>query len=651
MATTLNTDFLRFSAYSIKDLITRKLSETTKFTDQIYEGSNLAILIDIFSHMAQCVLYSLNTAASESMFADTQLYENMNRLVKFIGYNPKGVHAATVAATLDQSQVIAADGGSFVAHNLYKYSALDVGKTDSRGNKVYYSLVNTITTASGNEFSALFYNGCWRIYPVAFPSNGKQYQTFVLNQIGSKTTSEDDTENRYVVDGMIHVYVEDPTSGNITQYRCVQEGLFTDNNVTNGSYIYKSTEPIFNLRLNEDKQYEITFGNGFTGIIPPEGSVIRIFYLECNGSDGELMPYEIKDQSLIHNNTFFGISRDLYSRIFNVNGNVDEMDENTAYSTVAVWTNTQASTVFRAEESVTEIRRNAPEWFKTGNRLVTASDFEYFVKNRFRDNVIDVKCQNNWQYASTFYQWLYNLGLNGKRIKFGQRPALTDYYLNQNRLQKNDLQYADSADGNNVYLWIKMRNDSNVYKDVIDEELLNIKTLTQEPVYMNPLDLNFSFCAADVDTAIGYILNDTIFDRNYESYLEVTLDDNTLYSNNDIKTEVEGIVLNFFNENNFTLGQTVNFADLANQIINLHSVIRLRTVYKNEQTGESRIINGISFATWTSNIIDVGDDMDVSSVSRTLEVFQFPKLYRSADLAAKIKVIRKSISNVNSIQY
>ena len=45
------------------------------------------------------------------------------------------------------------------------------------------------------------------------------------------------------------------------------------------------------------------------------------------------------------------------------------------------------------------------------------------------------------------------------------------------------------------------------------------------------------------------------------------------------------------------------------------------------------------------------NDMEVSSISRTLEVFQFPVLYRKADLASKIKVIRKSISSVNSIQY
>ena len=98
-----NNDYLRFSAYSIKDLITRKLSDNSSFTDQIYEGSNLAILIDIFSYMAQCLLYNINNAAAESMFADTQLYENMNRLVKFLNYNPKGCIPAACTLVLDNT--------------------------------------------------------------------------------------------------------------------------------------------------------------------------------------------------------------------------------------------------------------------------------------------------------------------------------------------------------------------------------------------------------------------------------------------------------------------------------------------------------------------------------------------------------------------
>ena len=48
---TEKTDFLKFNAYSMKELITRKMSEDSNFTDQIYEGSNLAILIDLVSYM------------------------------------------------------------------------------------------------------------------------------------------------------------------------------------------------------------------------------------------------------------------------------------------------------------------------------------------------------------------------------------------------------------------------------------------------------------------------------------------------------------------------------------------------------------------------------------------------------------------------
>jgi len=76
------------------------------------------------------------------------------------------------------------------------------------------------------------------------------------------------------------------------------------------------------------------------------------------------------------------------------------------------WQNIQSSSSGAIEEDVDDIRRNAPEWFKQGNRLVTASDWEYYVKNRFRDNILDVVCQNNWNYISTFYRWLYNLGLS-----------------------------------------------------------------------------------------------------------------------------------------------------------------------------------------------------------------------------------------------
>lgn len=74
------------------------------------------------------------------------------------------------------------------------------------------------------------------------------------------------------------------------------------------------------------------------------------------------------------------------------------------------------------------------------------------------------------------------------------------------------MKYADAADGNNVYLWLKMKNDSDLYKDIIDEEILNIKTMTQEAVYVKPLDMYFAPCAADKDVALQYVIDGGAFD-------------------------------------------------------------------------------------------------------------------------------------------
>ena len=650
-----NTDFLKFSAYSIKDLITRKLSQSTKFTDQVYEGSNLAILIDIFSHMAQCLLYSLNNTAGESMFSDTQLYENMNRLIKFIGYNPKGYAPSTAEFVLDTSTI--ADIENQQKTTFYKYSAIDTGKTDSRGQRIYYSTVDDVQLNSNAEFVQLFYNGIWRLHSDIYTSDGTSYQKFVLK--GVKSSSE---EKMYVADKMVHVYVDEKGEGkpeDFKQYMTVDEGIFTDNNIDNGSYIYKADQRICNVRLNESKTYELTFGNGFTGYKPPPSAKIYVMYLDTNGPDAELEPQDVKDVVAVHSRSLFGMSEALYNGIFKITDGVDDQTGTiaTALYQSATWSNVKSSSIASYEETVDEIRRNAPEWFKTGNRLVTTSDYEYYIRNRFRDNIVDVKCQNNWQYISTFYQWLYNLGKNGARTNAnkqneqGYRAPSNNYYVNEHRLQKHDLKYADASDGNNVYLWMKMRNDSDLYKDIIDEEILNIKTLTQEAVYLKPLDVYFAPCAADKDDALQYIIGgNKPFDENHESYIEVTLNDNAIYSNNDILKQVATTIRQFFNESNFRLGQTVDYAELANKILNISNVDRLRTIWRNPE-GQTRIIHGLSFATWTMDVIDVGDDMNVSSMSRTLEPFQFPVLYNSNDIASCIKVIRKSVSNINAIQY
>jgi len=329
---------------------------------------------------------------------------------------------------------------------------------------------------------------------------------------------------------MIHVYVKDSLNQNIfKQWTATSDGLFMANNTDNGSYIHTSTDTIYNVRLNENKVYELSFGDNTTGEIPEKDAQIFIMYLDSNDETLQLNPYDVENAKIVHNKSVFGMSSDVYKGIFGADEDIDSsnMASGTIYSD-AKWSNTEKSSYGLAEESVDEIRRNAPQWFKTGNRLVTASDYEYFIKNRFKSDILDVKCQNNAEYISTFYRWLYNIGV--KKHNSG------DYYITPNRLTKYDLKYSDAADMNNVYIWIKMIADAEIYKNVLNSEITSIKTLTHEPVYLKPLDVYFAPCAQTEEQAMQmYFSNDTtMFDANNYSYFEITIDNNTLYANSNI---------------------------------------------------------------------------------------------------------------------
>ncbi len=194
----VNTDFLRFNAYSIKELITKKLTEDTRFTDQVYEGSNLAVLIDIVSYMYQCLMFQLNNAASESMFSDTQIYENMSRLCKFIGYHPKAFRPAQMNAYLDNIPEIE-------NKKIYPCSAIDTKMTDSQGNKIYFSTEfdDKLQVTEGQYTNIPLINGLWKVYGTTFTATGEDYETFVLDGLAS-----DSDAGSYVSNNRVRIVVK-----------------------------------------------------------------------------------------------------------------------------------------------------------------------------------------------------------------------------------------------------------------------------------------------------------------------------------------------------------------------------------------------------------------------------------------------------------
>lgn len=657
-------DFLRFSAYSFKDMVTRKFTSDTKFTDQIYEGSNLAILIDLCAYLFQGLTYCINQAASESMFSDTQIYSNISRLVKLIGYNPKGFipSSATFQFYVNEDY-----------DDLYipQYAAVDTGKTDSDGNKVYYSFAESYVLGAGANTVTL-QNGRWVLYPTIFTANGSNYETFVLDGVCS-----DADNKKYAAHGYIDVYIK--RGEKFIKFKGLTDEIFLNNtskysvsNFEDTIDIYKNTDEdrYFSIRLNNEKTYEIKFGNDNNGQKLQAGDKVYVFYLKSNGFDAVLQSGEVKDKGIISPLQILGMSKEtFYERIIasNEDQNYDDITvdsiEADLLPSITTVTNITQSTSAVSEEGVEDIRELAPDYYKLGNRLITKSDFEYYVKNRYKDNIIDVKCQNNWDYISQFYGWMFKLGLNGRLLEVQDsagnpiRTSDSSYYIDQSRLSKYDYYYADPADENNVYLWVKMKNNIEIEKKKLDEDLNSIKVMTAEMVFVEPLDVQFAICAAPLQVAYKYLAKDAIFDQNDENYLEITISDNSLYSNTSIKVQVQQIFISFFNQNSLQLGQVVNVNDLLNQLYNINGVQRVRTVFSSKEVGEDglakysdRFINGISFATWTSDVIDKGDDLEIGTSNRTLETFQFPKLY-TTQILDNIKVIKKSFSNNSTVQY
>lgn len=688
MATRENTDYLRFNAFAIKDLITRKLAQDSNYTDQIYQGSNLAILIDIISYMYQTMMYNLNSAAAESMWSDTKIYENINRLCNFLGYNPHGMNPAAAVFSFPLEQFRTAENESSIYNSVIpRYSFIDTGKIDQTGKKIYYSTVEDITiypasTASTQEIT--LYNGRWRLYSTIFTAEGTDWETFTLNGLRS-----DSATNQYVANNYIHVYVKEPTDSDetfrIQRYNMTDGGLFKSRNEyfsNDGDgdvpipKIYSPNDYVFNLRLDETKTYTITFGNNRQGHRLAKGSSIYIFYLDSNGPGADLALNEVngtleQDFASYRSSADGVFYENIYKNILGIGTNKSSISY--ILDGVENVVNVSRNIVFSPEENVDQIRDFAPNWFRMGNRLVTQRDYEYFLNNSpaFRASFADVKCMNNWGYMSTFYKWLYEMGkkyhddIDPKETLYGRR------FLKQDNVLKTTRKYADPADSNNIYLWI-VPNESGEIDDkdlstwianATDwkQALLQIKDLTHEPYFIPAVLTKFAICANPDYNYIrknyfdaANIKSSSMFDENY---IEVTIADEIVYANSTIQKQIQTIVYNFFRSENFKLGQYVDFNMLQDQIFAINGVNRIRTVFKPTDQKVSAVVrNGLCFASWTDDeILKVrnkleGIDLDVSSAGRSLEPFQFPRLVQSAN-DINVVIIKRSAASLNTVAY
>ena len=624
-----NLDYLRFNALSMKDALTKKLAEDPNFTDMIFEDSNLSIIIDIFSQMYQTLLFYVNKGAAESLFTDTNLYENMNRLVEFIGYNPRGYTPAAVGVNiLDYA-------GSDIEKVLPKYSYIAVQNSlnNAPSNLVYYSttsnnFIYNTTAKPDAENLVVFYEGFWKLYEKTFVANGNPFETIVLENLYS-----DSERSMFTSLDNIDVFVKRyDSSGNIVwlKFRADPEGLYIRNNNTT----YNSSDRVFQSRLNEYKQIELKFGDGINGELLRRGDELYIVYLKSQGPSYNVGAGWLNSAGTLKTG-IAGLSNTIFNEIFSI----DSTNWLTTSELATISTeNSEASSIGIVEETVDEIRESAPKWFRRAGKLTTQSDFHNYILSNFRFDIVDLKVFNNFGYMNKFFGWLYNL----------ERQTGNTYITKELRT-KYDFPFADAADSNNVYACIKFKDNVSINKKIIERRILPVKPLTSEMVFLDPLDVKFIPCAFDIrNDATRYDIFD--FDSTFENYIEVLVSDETVVSPENVKARVEDVIQTYFSADNQKLGSIVDLNELHSKLMELDGVARIRTVFKDaDGILPTTYINGLSFVFWTPRIVE-GDDLDISTGTVHLEDFQFPTLI-TENFANRIKVIVENIYPLPLVEY
>lgn len=591
--------YAAFDAVSMKQLITNRIKASGLFPDIDFEGSNISGMVDIVAYMYHVLLFYLNQTATETMFSQAELYENMNKLVSLIGYKPHGYNTPILSITCT-----ALAGLPVGMHSIKRFSYAYINNIPYTFNQdVVFEKTATgdqLIESVGERFS--MHQGMMKEYPI-YTAIGERFEEFTL----TIANPLDELEQQYIDNNNIFVFVRDASNG--TWYEWVE---------LTSLYVARAGDLVFEKRFNDQGRYELKFGDGITGRKLNTGDQVAVYYLMSNGNNGVVSVDALQGKALVPLNTT------KWNEIFDDVKNADlEYIEPVNLQYISL-NNLVASTPFTTFESLDQIRNNAPVIFSAQNRTVTVEDFVATVNKFFNNIIYDAQAVSNKQYTSEYLNYFYEIGL--------ERPN------DDERVLMNQVMFTDACDFNNVYIFavpklgaiqdgITPVSLATSQKQAVVDRLNYTKLVNQNIVVCDPVYLAFSFGLTVAGEEAATVVKD-------ETILRIKRSTEFNISKELIKGKAVDIITKFFAQENNNLAGIINITQLNIDILSIPGVKSIETV----RTGsESRVVPKINMIKWNPFYPDATPE--VTSQNIQLKFFEFPFFYDINNISSKIEVV------------
>ena len=344
MATKLEISQLNFDA--IKSNLKQFLSNQNQFKDYDFEGSGMAVLLDLLAYNTHYLAYNANIAANE-MFIDTaDLRPSIVSLAKALGYTPNSVRSPLA----DINVVVNGATGATLTMNAGTQFTTTVDGTNYNFVTIGSNIISPIDGVY--TFSNLkIYEGTYVTYNYTADTTDIDQKFLIQSENADTTTLSVQVQNS----------ASDTTTNTYTKATSITE--------------LDSDSKVYFLQESEDGKFEVYFGDGVVGKAIEDGNII-------------ILKYVVTNKTAANGATSFSLSG-------NIGGNTD----------VSITVNSNAANGSEAE-SKESIKFKAPKSYAAQDRAVTVNDYKVKVEEIYA-NASSVSAWGGEDNDTPFYGRVY----------------------------------------------------------------------------------------------------------------------------------------------------------------------------------------------------------------------------------------------------